>query len=130
MSSGPEFTEVEQPFLDQLVRMGWKHTTGSLHDPSATGRESFREVLLLGDLKQALRRINLDPDGKPWLDDGRITQAVNALQRLGTARLLEANQTATELLLTGTGVDGVEDWEQGRGRTVHFMDWGTFVPPR
>jgi len=52
----------------------------------------------------------------------RITQAVNALQRVGTAKLLEANQNATELLPKGTVVDGVEGWEQGRGRTVHFID--------
>ncbi len=123
MTIGPEFTEVEQPFIDQLSLMGWSHTLGSLDDPGVTGRESFREVLLLNDLKDALYRINLDPDGKPWLDEGRIMQAVNALQRLGTAKLLEANQAATELLIKGTVVDGVEGWDQSRGRTVHFIDW-------
>ena len=50
-------------------------------------------------------------------------QAVNALLRLGTGKLLEANQAATELLLKGAVVDGVEGWDQGRGRTVHFIDW-------
>jgi hypothetical protein len=25
--ASPEFTEVEQPFLNQLVQMGWTHTT-------------------------------------------------------------------------------------------------------
>ena len=40
MSPGPEFEHVEQPFLDQLVRMGWKHTTGSLDFASATGAEA------------------------------------------------------------------------------------------
>jgi hypothetical protein len=50
-------------------------------------------------------------------------RASNTLQRLGTAKLFEANQKATELLLKGTVVDGVEGWEQGRGRTVHFIDW-------
>ena len=123
MSTGPEFEQVEQPFLGQLVGMGWKHTTGNLDHPTATGREGFREVLIVDDLREALRRINLDPEGQPWLDDERITQAVNALGRLGTAKLLEANQKATELLLKGTVVDGVEGWEQGRGRTVHFIDW-------
>ena len=44
MSSGLELTLVEQPFLDQLVLMGWKLVTGSLTHPSVTGRESFREV--------------------------------------------------------------------------------------
>ena len=123
MTIGPEFTEVEQPFIDQLVLMGWEHTPGSLEDPSLTGREGFREVLLLQELKAALYRINLDRDGKPWLDEGRIMQAVNALLRLGTGKLLEANRKATELLIKGTVVDGVEGWDQGRGRTVHFIDW-------
>lgn len=123
MSEGREFTEVEQPFIDQLVGMGWTHITGDVDDPGVTGRERFRDVLLTDDLTQALRRINRDPDGQPWLDPERCTQAITDLQRLGTARLMEANQKATELLLKGTVVDGVEGWEQGRGRTVHFIDW-------
>lgn len=123
MANGPEYEFVEQPLLDQLVLMGWSLTKGSLDTPANTGRDSFRDVLLLDDLKEALHRINLDPAGQPWLDEGRTTQAVNALQRLGAIKLLEANQNATELLLKGTVVDGVEGWEQGRGRTVHFIDW-------
>ncbi len=123
MTGGPEWTHAEAPFLDQLVQMGWKYTTGNLDDPTPTGRESFREVFVTDDLRKALRRINLDRDGQPWLDDDRITQAVNALTRLGTAKLLEANQAATELLHKGTVVDGVEGWDQGRGRTIHFIDW-------
>ena len=51
MSAGPEFTYVEQPFLDQLVRMGWKHTTGSLHcantlKPLPRGRSGFYPCLV------------------------------------------------------------------------------------
>lgn len=123
MSSGPELELVEQPFLDQLIAMGWSLTTGNRDFPSASGRDSFREVLLTSDLRSALHRINLDPSGQPWLDEGRLTQAVNALQRLGSSRLTEANQTATELILKGTVVDGVEGWDQGRGQTVAFIDW-------
>lgn len=125
MSSGPEFTGVEQPFFDQLIGMGWRFTSGNTDHPSATGRQTFREVLILDDLKKAMRRLNLDPDGAEWLDEERLTQAANALQRLGAPNLLEANEKATELLLRGTVVDGVEGWEQGRGRTVHFIDWET-----
>lgn len=123
MSGGPEVTYVEQPFIDQLVSMGWQHTTGNLDFPTATSRESFRDVLLLSDLRTALHRINLDPQGKPWLDNGRIGQAVSVLTKLGPSKLLEANQLATALLLKGTVVDGVEGWEKGRTRTVHFIDW-------
>ncbi len=123
MSPGPEFEYVEQPLIDQLISMGWKYTTGNLDDPSATGRETFRDVFILYDLKKALRRINLDPEGSEWLDEGRISQAISAIQRSGATKLLEANQAATELLLKGTVVDGVQGWDQGRGRTVHFIDW-------
>src|SRR3954466_10147337 len=102
MSTGPELTEVEQPFIDQLVSMGWKYTTGSLDFPTVTGRESFREVLLLDDVKKALVRINRNDSGQEWLDEGRISQAVSALQRPGALKLLEANQEAAGLLLKGT----------------------------
>ena len=125
MGRGPEYEQVERPFFTQLRSMGWLHTEGNEYDPTVTHRETFREVLILDDLRDALRRINLDPDGNEWLDAGRITQAVSAIQRIGVAKLLEANEKATELLRKGTVVDGVEGWERGRARTVHFIDWET-----
>ena len=122
MTGGPEFTEVEQPFLDQLASMGWKVITGSLDHPSVTGRESFREVVIKPDLEAVLRRINLR-DGKEWLDDARTSQAINALERISHPRLMEANQEGTALLLSGIPVEGLPDWDQGRAKTVHFIDW-------
>lgn len=122
MSGGPEFDYVENPFLDQLVSMGWKVVTGSVDHPSVTGRGNFREVLIKDDLTKALKRINLR-DGKPWLDAPRVAQAIGALERIGHARLMEANQEATKLLLEGVTVEGLPDWDQGRDKTVHFIDW-------
>jgi type I restriction enzyme, R subunit len=122
MSQGPEFASVESPFINQLVRMGWKSITGSLDHPSVTGRESFREVLIKPDLRKAIARINLR-DGKPWLDDARISQAVSALERIAAPKLIEANQEATELLLKGIAVEGLPGWEQGRSQTIHYIDW-------
>jgi type I restriction enzyme R subunit len=122
MTGGPEFMEVEQPFLDQLASMAWKIIMGSADHPSVTGRESFREVLIKDDLRRALTRINLR-DAQPWLDDARISQAVSALERIGHKRLIEANQEATELLLQGVAVDGLDGWDGGRDRTIHFIDW-------
>jgi len=120
--SGPEFSYVENPFLNQLASMGWKTITGSLDDPSVTGRQSFRDVLIKDDLARALRRINLR-DGEPWLDKPRVSQAIGALERIGHARLMEANQDGTRLLLEGVPVEGLRDWDQGRAKTVHFVDW-------
>ncbi|MEQ1501777.1 MAG: type I restriction endonuclease subunit R [Myxococcota bacterium] len=129
MSGGPEKAKVEDPFVDQLVRMvspsgaEWHQVTGSHDHPSVTGRESFRDVVMLQELKESLRRINLDDHGREWLDEGRLATAVSALHILGTAKLMEANQAAHELLLTGATVEGVEGWDGGRTRTVRFIDW-------
>lgn len=123
MSSGPEFTKVEQPLIDQLVSMGWRHITGSIDFPEVTGRETFGEVLLRSELEDALRRINRDPDGNEWLDDERISKAISAIDRITAPRLMEANQEATELLLSGTVVHGLPDWDQGRDQKVHYIDW-------
>jgi len=122
MSFGPEFSEVEEPFLDQLASMGWKLVTGSVDFPAVTGRENFREVLIKNDVAKALRLINLR-DGKSWLDDSRIAQAIGALERISQVRLVEANQESTKLLLEGVTVEGLPHWDQGRAKTVHFIDW-------
>ena len=34
---GPELTHSEQPFIDQLVAMGWTFMPGSVDDPAASG---------------------------------------------------------------------------------------------
>lgn len=125
MTAGPEYDRVEKPFLDQLVSMGWKHTTGSVDSPTISGRDTFREVLILDDLRKALVRINLDPSGKSWLDDARLSEAISPLQRPGVHRLTEANRICTDLLLAGTTVEGVEGWEGRRSRPVHYIDWET-----
>lgn len=122
MVSQPEKTTVEQPLIDQLERLGWSTRTGNPHEASATGRESFRDVLLEKEIKDALCRINLR-DGQRWLDEGRLSQAISALRRLQPGKLLEKNQCATELLLKGTVVDGVEGWNKGRGQTIQYIDW-------
>ena len=44
MSPGREWALVEEPFIQQLLSMGWKWTPGKIDDPSVTGRSSFREV--------------------------------------------------------------------------------------
>src|SRR5487761_88430 len=122
MSGGPESIEVEERFLDQLALMGWKVVTGSPDFPSVSGRATFREVYVRDDLRQALRRINLR-EGEPWLDEARISQAVSALERIGSSRLMEGNQEATDLLLSGIAVEGLPDWDHGRSRTVQYVDW-------
>ncbi|MEU0151544.1 type I restriction endonuclease subunit R [Micromonospora fulviviridis] len=131
MTVGSEYERVELPLVRQLVAMGWQHIEPAKSDPPpTTGRESFREVLLLNRLKAALRRINLDDEGNEWLDDGRISQAISQVTRPRATSLLEINEELTERLLLGVTVEGVPGWDGGRDRTVQFIAWDPDHPDR
>lgn len=129
MASELEYTLVERPLIEQLKGMGWTHLEGAPYyaviptDAAESGRTGFGEVILEQRLRDALLRINPGPDGKEWLDDTRISSAVNALTRIPVTSLLEANQHITELLIKGTTVEGVPGWDGGKTRTVHYIDW-------
>ncbi|SNY93276.1 type I restriction enzyme, R subunit [Cohaesibacter sp. ES.047] len=120
---GHEYTDVEKPFMDQCVAMGWQAQTGNMDDPTLTGRASFKAVIAEATLRERLRSINPGPDGQPWLDDARISEAVSALTRHGKQGLMEANQAVTELLLKGLTVDGLPGWDGGRSQTIRYIAW-------
>jgi type I restriction enzyme R subunit len=113
---------VELPFCQQLQIMGWQWLEGDTDVPELTERGSFREVLLKGRLAAALRQLN-PRDGQPWLDDARIVRAIRDLEQAAGHRLMEVNQAATELLLKGTVVDGLPDWDHGRPQPVRFINF-------
>jgi len=119
---GWELESVERPFVGQLIAMGWNFLSGDSEDPAATLQEGFRDVMQVQTLRSRLRALNLR-DGKPWLDDARVAQAVAALTRIAAPRLMEANRIATGLLLDGFTVDGLPDWDGGRGQTIRYIDW-------
>jgi len=119
---GPEYHDVERPFIQQLEKMKWDYVEGSVEDPSVTGRDSFAQVIQEDVLRDQLRGINLR-DGQPWLDEERLSQAVGALTRIPAAKLMEANQHSTGLLLEGISVEGLPDWDGGRGQTIQYIDW-------
>ncbi|WP_026817494.1 type I restriction endonuclease subunit R [Arenimonas composti] len=120
-----ELDDVEHPLVAQLEGLGWSYVEGSLDDPKVTGRASFSEVIQEGVLRERLRALNAGPDGRPWLDDARLSEAVAAITRLGTHKLMEANQKATELLIKGLTVEGLPGWDGGRGQTIRYFDWDT-----
>ena len=117
-----ELSEVEKPFVAQLVGMGWRHIEGDIDDPAVTGRARFAQVVQESALRAKLMELNTR-DGQPWLDDERISQAVNAITRIGAAKLMEANRIATDLLPKGITVNGRPDWDGGRGQTIQYLDW-------
>ncbi|MBN2885537.1 MAG: type I restriction endonuclease subunit R, partial [Chromatiaceae bacterium] len=100
---------------------------GHLDDPALTARTSFSDVIQEGVLRERLHAINPGPadlnGGQPWLDDARLSEAVAAITRLGSRKLMEANQKATERLIKGLTVEGLPGWDGGRGQTIHYIDW-------
>lgn len=117
-----EYDLVERPFCEQLKAMGWQWIEGDKDVPEFTERTDFREVLIKGRLSTALRDLNLR-DGKPWLDKDRIARAIRDLEQAAGHRLLEINQSATQLLLKGTVAEGLPDWDQGRPQPIRFIDF-------
>jgi type I restriction enzyme R subunit len=113
---------VERPFCEQLKAMGWQWLEGDTDVPDFTERANFREVLLKGRLAAALRKLNLR-DGLPWLDDERIARAIRDLEQAAGHRLMEINQSATQLLLKGTVAEGLPDWDCGRPQDIRFIDF-------
>ncbi|BBL56422.1 type I restriction endonuclease subunit R [Methylomonas koyamae] len=122
---GWELDDVEKPFVAQLQALGWRHIEGSLDDPSVTGRTGFAEVIQESLLREQLRALNPGPDGLPWLDEARLQETVAAITRLGTHKLMEANEKATALLIRGLTVEGLPGWDGGRGQTIRYIDWDT-----
>jgi len=121
-----ELDEVERPFVEQLTAMGWRYVVGDIDQPAATGRASFADVVQESTLRRqlcALNRREIACVEQPWLDEERLTQAISAITRIPSHRLMEANRTATELLLGGITVDGLPGWDGGRAQTIHYIDW-------
>jgi type I restriction enzyme R subunit len=132
-TTGPEYCYTEAPTLRQLEAMaelpgglGWTSlianpqaaTPPETDDQGILLRESFRDVVLWPHLRRKLRDINLDDNGQPWLDDRRVTQAMDQLLRLGSGRLMDKNETATNRLLSGVNVEGL----QGKNVTINLID--------
>jgi type I restriction enzyme R subunit len=117
-----EYELVERPLCEQLQGLGWQWIEGDTQVAEFTERESFREVFLKARLRKAIRELNLR-DGKPWMDEARIDKAIKDLEGVAGHSLMEANQAVTELLLKGTVVDGLPDWEFGRPQPVRYIDF-------
>ncbi|MEU4323891.1 type I restriction endonuclease subunit R [Nonomuraea dietziae] len=116
-----EYTLVEKPLIEQLKGMGWEHAAGAEHGaviplyPGMSERDGFDETILEDKLRDAIERINGD-----WLDERKLSQVVNALTRIPTTNLLEANKQVTALLVSGIPI---EDPETSKSRIVHYIDW-------
>lgn len=118
-STPTEWSEVERPLLLQLARMGWQVLSGDIDVPDLTERENFRQVVLYGRLREAIKRINAD-DGP--VDDLTVDRAIRALEATGGQALLEKNRILTERLIKGVPVESTEPGAQ-RQRWIRFIEF-------
>ncbi len=93
-----ELEQVEEPFLRQLERLGWRILRGDKYDSASTERESFSEVIIESELRAGLKQIN------PFLEDDQISELVRRVQAPQSNHLLKANQEILDLLLEGVSV--------------------------
>jgi type I restriction enzyme R subunit len=105
-----EYSEVEQPFLQQLETQGWTvidQGTGIPQDAVPSLRTSFRQWQLSEVFDSAVRRINRTDDGREWLTGRQLDDLRNQLLRQSNRTLLEANE-AVQALLFKAQVDANE----------------------
>jgi len=97
-----EYLHVEKPFLDQLAALDWTvidQGQGMIpSDPALSLRDHFREWLLPGVFREAVRAINCTDDGTPWLTDRQLDDLSDQILRQPNHTLLEANEAIQALL--------------------------------
>jgi type I restriction enzyme, R subunit len=97
-----EYTEVEQPFLQQLKEMGWDHVIdqGSdiPHDPTKSLRQNFRQWILPEVFQSSVAKINKASNGDSWLTEKQLHDLHDQILRQPNRTLLEANEGIQKLL--------------------------------
>ena len=111
-----ELEQVEEPFLRQLERLGWRVLRGDKYDPASTERESFHEVIIEAELRAALKQIN------PWLEDDQIDELVRRIQAPTSLQLLKANEEILGLLLEGLPVSENRQTHEV-SPTIRYLDF-------
>ncbi len=99
--------QLEQLCLEWFAEGGWETTSGAdiAPDGPAPERANYRQVLLLGDLERALRRIN------PHLPDTAVEQAVAIITKPESLDSVASNRGFHRLLLDGVPVEYKRDDE-------------------
>lgn len=109
---------VEEPFLRQLERLGWRILRAGEEgkgDPKVTFREGFNEVVIEKILKDSLLRIN------DWLEEDQLPPILRELTIPNiTGGLVEHNRYILEKLLENTSA---ENRKTHKPDVVRFIDF-------
>ncbi|MEW8623796.1 MAG: HsdR family type I site-specific deoxyribonuclease [Candidatus Thiodiazotropha endolucinida] len=96
-----EYTEVEQPFLQQLQGLGWEiidQGPDIPSDPTKSLRLNFRQWLLPEIFAKSVAALNTTTEGVPWLTDKQLQDLQDQILRQPNLTLLEANEGIHKLL--------------------------------
>ena len=127
---------VQQPAISQLINMGWQYThafdTEFKNGVSTLGRRTQHDVILVNDLRPALKRIN------PDVPDSVIEEAIARIQQRGlNVDLIKENERRYDEFLrepiknlSGTNAQGktqdysvrVIDFKCIENNTFHIVD--------
>ncbi len=96
-----EYTEVEQPFLQQLKSLGWNVIDQGQEIPSEPGKSrrlNFRQWLLPEVFAKSVAALNTSAEGNTWLTDKQLQDLQDQILRQPNRTLLEANEAIQKLL--------------------------------
>jgi len=111
-------SDIESLAIQLLERQGYKylHAPDIAPDSATPERASFEQVLLVGRLDKAVRRIN------PAIPDDVRVEAIKEIQRIASPELLANNETFHRYLTEGVPVSRqVKGYE--RGDRVWLIDF-------
>ena len=111
-----ELEQVEEPFLRQLERLGWRVLRGDKYDPASTRRETFSEIIIESELREGLKQIN------PWLEEDQITAMVHRIQTPQANSFLQINEEILTLLLEGWPME-INRQTREKSPTARFLDF-------
>ena len=106
--------DIEQLVLEKLQTLGYEYRPGPAiaPDSASPARQSYAEVVLTGQLRQAVQRLN------PAIPASAQAQAIREVLQIASPDLIDANQKFHALL-----VNGVEVEYQRRGQTRGDKVW-------
>lgn len=121
-----EYTEVEQPFLQQLEGLGWTSIDQGSdipHDPSRSLRQTFRQWLLPDVFNTAVSSINKTSAGNEWLTKKQLQDLQDQISRQPNRTLLEANEAIQKLLFkTQADLNEVTDEQDPVVKLIDFAN--------
>ncbi|PXV62047.1 type I restriction and modification enzyme subunit R-like protein [Halanaerobium congolense] len=114
-----EYNQSEKPALDLFDTLGYKVYDQLKKDfTELPARESEHQVILIEELKSALKRIN------PWINENNLNKAVNKIRpaRLKANSLMSANEMIYDKLINHISLQ--QDVGYGKkNQTVKYIDY-------